>query len=255
MLDLNTSLSKDSQHFLGNLRLYLIANGKNTDEIEEIMEELEVHLTEAESNDKSVEHIVGSSPKEYMEQISAEMPVDFMGSLKYIVMILFGAASYLIMDKALNGGIEFSFLELIGYPLAGLLSIAVYMISFRYMASHTISMVRQSVLLSTLGIISIALFASVMILSGTHGTPFVKLENTGNVVAVIAAISILIILSIWSRTWISIIIPILLFGPTLIMDNTHYQESVKVVLSSLITMLGILLYCGITLKKLKNVQS
>ncbi|WP_285765852.1 hypothetical protein [Peribacillus sp. SI8-4] len=253
MLDVNTPLSKDSRNFLENLRLYLIANGKNTDEIEEIVEELGVHLLEAEGNDKSVEHIVGSSPKEYMEQISAEMPVDVKGSLKYLVMILFGAASYLVMDKALNGGIEFSFLELIGYPLAGLLSIVVYLISFRYLASHTLSMVRQSVLLFTLGIISIALFASVIILSGIYGTPFVKLENTGNVVAVIAAISIFIFLSIWSKTWIPIIIPLLLFGPSLLMDNTDYQESVKLVLSSLITMLGILLYCGITLKKSKSV--
>ncbi|WP_373921353.1 HAAS domain-containing protein [Peribacillus muralis] len=250
---MNTPLSKDSRHFLENLRLYLIANGKNTDEIEEIVEELGVHLLEAEGKDKSVEHIVGSSPKEYMEQISAEMPVDFKGYLKYIVMILFGAASYLVMDRALNGGIEFSFLELIGYPLAGLLSIVVYLISFRYLASHTLSMVRQSVLLFSLGIISIALFASVVILSGIYGTPFVKLENTGNVVALIAAISIFIILSLWSKTWISIIIPILLFGPGLMMDNTDYQESLKLVLSSLITMLGILLYCGITLKKLKRV--
>ncbi|MDQ7862949.1 hypothetical protein RCO48_23725 [Peribacillus frigoritolerans] len=79
---------------------------KKTDEIEGIIEELEVHLFEAERNDKSVEHIIGRSPKEYMKLLSDEMPVDFRGWLKYILMILFGALSYLIIDKVLNGGIE-----------------------------------------------------------------------------------------------------------------------------------------------------
>ncbi|MFD9625269.1 HAAS domain-containing protein [Peribacillus muralis] len=181
------------------------------------------------------------------------MSFDYTRSLKYILIILFGASSYLIMVKALNGGIEFSVLELIGYPLAGLLSIVVYMISFRYMASHKLSMVKQSVLLSALGLISIALFAGVIIISGMYSTSFMKFDNTGNVIAVIVAISIFISLSIWSKTWVSIIIPILLFGPVLILDSTDFQENVKQVLSTVITMLGIMLYCGITLKKLKNV--
>lgn len=64
-----------------------------------------------------MEHIVGRSPKEYMEQLSDEMSVDFMGWLKYIMMILIGAFSYWIIAKAINGGIEFSMWEIIGYPL------------------------------------------------------------------------------------------------------------------------------------------
>ncbi|MCK1992054.1 hypothetical protein GW626_17020 [Peribacillus muralis] len=253
MLDANKTLSKESQLFLENLRLYLFSSGKKTEEVEDIMEELAAHLFEAERNDKSVEHIIGRSPKEYMKLLSDEMFFDYTGSLKYILIILFGASSYLIIDKALNGGIEFSVLELIGYPLAGLLSIVVYMISFRYMASHKLSMVKQSVLLSALGLISIALFAGVIIISGMYSTSFMKFDNTGNVIAVIVAISIFISLSIWSKTWVSIIIPILLFGPALILDSTDFQENVKQVLSTVITMLGIMLYCGIILKKLKNV--
>ncbi|MBL3644788.1 hypothetical protein JMN23_20735 [Bacillus sp. RHFB] len=251
MLD-DKTLSKESQLFLENLRLYLFSSGKKTDEIEGIIEELEVHLIEAERNDKSVEHIIGRSPKEYMKLLSDEMPVDFRGWLKYILMILFGALSYLIIDKVLNGGIEFSFLEIIGYLLAGVLSILVYMISFRYMASHKLSMVKQGVLLFALGMISIALFAGVIIFSGMHGTTFIQLENTGNVVAVILAISILILISIWSKTWVSIIIPILLFAPRLLLDQTAFQDNINLILSSIITMLGILLYCGYTIRKTKS---
>ncbi|MDM5360287.1 hypothetical protein [Peribacillus sp. ACCC06369] len=250
MLDVNKTLSKESQTFLENLRLYLFSSGKKTDAIEDIIEELEVHLFEAECDEKSVEHIIGSSPKEYMKLLSDEMSVDFKGWFKYILMILFGAFSYLIIDKALNGGIEFSFLEIIGYPMAGILSILVYMISFRYMARHKLSMFKQGVILFALGMISIALFAGLIIFSGTHSTTFIKLENTGTIVAVILAISIFILISIWSKTWVSIIIPILLFAPKLLLTN--YQGNVNLILSSVITMLGILLYCGYTIRKTKS---
>ncbi|MFJ7753620.1 HAAS domain-containing protein [Peribacillus muralis] len=250
---MNTPLSKDSQHFLGNLRLYLVANGKNSDQIEEIIEELEVHLFEAESNDNSVEHIVGSSPQEYMKQISVDMPADYRGWLKYIVLILFGAFSYWVIDKALNGGIEFTVIEIMGFPFAGILSLLIYRAFFKYMASKEVSIVKQSMLLFVMGMVSIGLFAGLLLLSEVYQTPLITFNDTGNVIAVMAAVFLFILISLWSKTWISIIIPILLFGPALILDSTDYQESVKLVLSSLITMLGILLYCGITLEKLKSV--
>ncbi|MEP9405691.1 hypothetical protein ABKP09_05115 [Peribacillus frigoritolerans] len=252
MLDVNKTLSKESQNFLEDLRLYLFTSGKKTDAIEDIIEELEVHLFEAERDEKSVEHIIGRSPKEYMKLLSDEMSVDFKGWLKYILMILFGAFSYWIIAKAIHGGIEFSLWEIIGYPFAGILSILVYMITFRYMASHKLSMVKQSVLVFALGMISIALFVGLIIFSGVYSTTFIKLENTGNIVAVILAISILILISLWSKSWVSIIIPILLFAPEVLLKQTHYQGNVKLILSSLITMLGILLYCGYTIRKTKS---
>ncbi|MGE7186826.1 HAAS domain-containing protein [Peribacillus sp. NPDC006672] len=252
MLDVNKALSKESQNFLENLRLYLFSSGKKTAEIEDIIEELEVHLLEAERNKKSVEHIVGRSPKEYMEQLSDEMSVDFMGWLKYIVMILIGAFSYWIISKAINGGIEFSLWEIIGYPLAGILSIIFYMLSFRYMASHKLSKVKQGVLLYGLSMISMALFAGLFLVSEIYSTTFIEFENTGNIIAVILAISIFILISFWSKSWVSIIIPILLFAPEFLLKQTHYQGNVNLILSSLITMLGILIYCGYTIRKTKS---
>ncbi|MFH0066110.1 HAAS domain-containing protein [Peribacillus sp. NPDC056705] len=252
MLDVNKALSRESQLFLEDLRLYLFSSGKKTAEIEDIIEELEVHLFEAERNEKSVGHIIGRSPKGYMKLLSDEMPVDFKGWLKYIVMILIGAFSYWIIAKAINGGIEFSLWEILGYPLAGILSIFVYMLSFRYMASHKLSKVKQGALLYGLGIISIALFASLILFSEIYGTTFIEFENTGNIIAVILAISIFILISLWSKSWVSIIIPILLFAPEVLLKQTHYQGDVNLILSSLITMLGILLYCGYTIRKTKS---
>lgn len=44
----NLQLSKKSQNFIENLRVYLFSSGKQSDEIEQIVNELEIHLAEAE---------------------------------------------------------------------------------------------------------------------------------------------------------------------------------------------------------------
>jgi uncharacterized membrane-anchored protein len=58
-------LSNKSERFLVELRMHLMSKGKNDNEINEITEELEDHLLQAEAEGKDVTHIVGESPKEY----------------------------------------------------------------------------------------------------------------------------------------------------------------------------------------------
>ena len=66
-------VSKQAEQFLVELRMYLISKGKNDQEINEITEELEVHLMEAEAAGKDVSHIIGDSPKNYMKSIGESM--------------------------------------------------------------------------------------------------------------------------------------------------------------------------------------
>lgn len=40
-------LSKKSQNFIEDLRIYLFSSGKQWDEIEDVINELEIHLSEA----------------------------------------------------------------------------------------------------------------------------------------------------------------------------------------------------------------
>ena len=84
-------LSDKSRKFVDDLRLYLFSSGKNDQEIREIAEELEDHLHEAERNGKSIEQIVGASPKEYMVSISSEMNIDYRALAKYIPLIFIGS--------------------------------------------------------------------------------------------------------------------------------------------------------------------
>ncbi|GGN57295.1 HAAS domain-containing protein [Oceanobacillus indicireducens] len=51
-------LSKESQIFIENLRVYLSSSRKNIDEIEEITNDLKIHLLEAERNGKPIEKVV-----------------------------------------------------------------------------------------------------------------------------------------------------------------------------------------------------
>ncbi|MBM7097654.1 hypothetical protein JSY36_18115 [Bacillus sp. H-16] len=83
-------LSQESKRFLENVKLYLTMNGKKENEVEEIVEELEDHLLEAERNRKDVSHITGLSPKEYMKELAGEMSFDRKGMLKLVSFFLAG---------------------------------------------------------------------------------------------------------------------------------------------------------------------
>ena len=81
-------LSKDSQEFIANLRLYLMTSGKKDSEIKEIAEELRAHLEDAESRGKSLDTVTGGSPEAYIKNISNEMTTDFYGLVKIMPMFI-----------------------------------------------------------------------------------------------------------------------------------------------------------------------
>ena len=107
-------LSDKSKKFVDDLRLYLFSSGKNDEEIREIAEELEDHLYEAEHNGKSIDQIVGASPKEYMESISSEMKTDYKAWAKYISLIFLGAMSFSVIEDLLQGTLSYSLLIILG---------------------------------------------------------------------------------------------------------------------------------------------
>ncbi len=70
------TLSTESTRFLEDLKVYLLASGKNEQATNEIVLELEDHLIEAEADGKSVRSITGDSPAAYIQSISHEMAFD-----------------------------------------------------------------------------------------------------------------------------------------------------------------------------------
>lgn len=64
-------LSKQSQDFLEKLRVELLFRGKT--EVEELLEELEDHLTMAEKNNEDTSSIINTPIKSMADQLSPEI--------------------------------------------------------------------------------------------------------------------------------------------------------------------------------------
>lgn len=246
------TLSKDSQDFLENLRLYLFSSGKKDGEINGIVEELEDHLIEAEKRGKSVQHIVGSSPKAYMKQLSDEMPFDFKW-LSYFPVIILGAFAFVLLENASNGGVQYSLLQVIGYPVAVLLLTLVYMKAFKFLASRGRSKVKNGMIFFLLGCTPIALFSGILLADKTYKTPtVVDLGTTGNIMAAIIAATIFIALAFWSKTWFIIVIPAMLLVPEILVGMTSFEKGTKGVMTLSIIIVVIATYYGFTMKRAKE---
>ncbi len=245
-------LSKKSQTFIENLRIYLFSCGKKTNEIDEITDELSVHLYEAEKENKSVEHIIGSSPKEYMEQISGEMSFDVRGWAKYVPIIILGAFSGIVLKDIVFGGFQYSLVELIGYPLVCILLLLAYMGTFRLISSHNFSKPKEFFFLYLVSFLSIAMFTGLMFLPNHIESPIILLGYYGNLIVASMAISFLIGISIWSKTLVSIVLPIFYIVPEYLISFTDLSEGNQLLASTLVMFAGIGVYLLVSLRKTKE---
>ncbi len=77
-------LSSEARKFLLDMRLFLTAKSVKESDIENFIEDAELHLIEGESDGKSVEDIFGSSPKEYANELVQVMEKDRQETWKQI---------------------------------------------------------------------------------------------------------------------------------------------------------------------------
>lgn len=245
-------LSKESRKFVDDLRLYLLSSGKNSREVEEIVHELEVHLMESEKEGKPIEKIIGQTPKEYMEQLSDEMSNDYLGWIKYLPIIALGAFSFIIIGDAIHGELVYSMLQLVGYPATLLLFIFGLMYVFKYVAGNSLSKVKETFMFLCIGVLPITLFVGLIVLDRALDTPLVHLGSTGSLIVTSLAIITIILLSLWSKTWILIILSLIMFMPEVILEQTAIQEGTKGMLNLFITTFGIAIYLFISTKSDKN---
>ncbi|CAG9620638.1 HAAS domain-containing protein [Sutcliffiella rhizosphaerae] len=230
----NLPLSKKSHTFIENLRVYLFSSGKKTKEINEITDELEVHLYEAEKENKSVEHIIGNSPKKYMEQISKEMSFDVRGWAKYVPIIILGAFSGIVLKDIVFGGFQYSLVELIGYPLVCVILLLAFMGTFKYVASDTFSKSKEFFLLGMVSLLSVTLFLALAFLPNLIDSPIILLGYYGNLIVASLAVSFLIGISIWSKTLISIVLPICYIVPEYMLSFSNLTDANQLIISSLV---------------------
>lgn len=245
-------LSKQSQAFLEDLRLYLFTSGKNEHEIEEIISELKDHLKQAEANGKSVDDIIEGTPKEYMQRIAGEMTLDWKSWIKYIPILLICLLSYDTLSNALNGGIRISLLELSGNIIILILFSLMVIVIFKHVASTRLSKTMEYTWFALIGGGPIFLYIALIYLDRLIATPIITFTTTGTIIAILLAIAALIGFSIWSKTWITIIIPVILFLPDIILNQFQFNESLQSVASLVITFSALVGYLYVVNKKAKK---
>lgn len=245
-------LTKKSQTFLENLRLYLISSGKEEKDIQSIVEELEDHLMEAEAKGKTVDHIVGESPKEYMKQLSNEMNTNTRSLFKVIVIILFGALSFSILSNAVKGELSYSLLEMFGTVAVSLVLILSLGSIFKYMAAANLSKRKEFGLYYLMGMLPIILFVGLIYFNRLIDTPVFEFGRYGTIAIIIVTLGFLIGLSFWSKTWVVLIMLALVVLPDYLLTFIDVQPSTEIILSSIITFGGIAIYLLVTHRMTKQ---
>jgi hypothetical protein len=208
-------LSKKSEQFLVELRLYLISKGKNDKEINEVTEELEVHLIEAESEGKDVTHIIGESPKQYMKSIGKSMNTDYRQIVSLVPMMILLLAAYFSIGPAIEGKFSLSKGIILIALIAGFIGMIIYsFLLFKVLPKFIQSKwgyfltIGTSFLVTGLGVIVLLWYKEQDFKSIYIATPF------QNNLIVVICILIFIASALYTKTWFTILIPLFIsIGP------------------------------------------
>lgn len=249
-------LLKKSRDFLDDLAVYLMSSGKSEDEVKEVVEELKDHLEEAERAGKGVDEVVGQSPKDYMQHLGSEMTFDVKGFVKIVAMIIPNVFAYIIIANFIQGEMTFSTVQLIGFPLIAVLFLLAASQAFRHMSVRSKeSKFKNGATYITLAALPMTLFLGLMILDIFVETPTIVFGPTGQLVLFGLAVVTLLTVSVWTKTWINLIIPILLFGPQYAFAQTSLPLEQQLIFSMLILFVGMGVFLFVWWKKNQQGQA
>ncbi|HAL01117.1 hypothetical protein [Exiguobacterium sp.] len=246
------TLSTESTRFLEDLKVYLLASGKNELATNEIVNELEDHLIEAEADGKSVRAITGDSPADYIQSISKEMAFDPKEAFWIVLQVFLGASSFLYLQNLLNGTTTFSILLVAGFLLIS----AVYLITLAFLFRQDALRDGERPRIMRYGIhgsIHFLLIIGLLIVNGLVDSP--KITLSPSVSWMIGALLILwILVTAWkTKTWILPIAVSIFFVPQLLLLFVfNLSEITAVLVSYVLTSITIAV---IFLRKSKQDQS
>ncbi|MGI8384080.1 DUF1129 family protein [Robertmurraya sp. P23] len=248
-------LSDKSMKFIEDLTLYLFSSGKNNEEINEITDELKDHLYQAEQNGKSIEQIVGASPKEYMKGISSEMKTDYKAWAKYVPLIILGSMSYSIFGDLLKGTLNYSLLKIIGSIVYSLLFLGGVFFAFRYTARNQLSRKMEFVILLLPIMISMLFFGATIIADAIYQTPVIHFGVLGSLFIGLLFLCFVIYFSFWAKTAILPVTLLALHLPTFILSITLSSKELQLIIGMIVSYLIIGLYLLYLLKKEKKKET
>ncbi|KZE37461.1 hypothetical protein AV656_12910 [Bhargavaea cecembensis] len=234
-------LSRESEEFIANVRMYLMTSGKNEREIDEVAEELEDHLAELEHRGESVDRITGGSPKEYFASLEQEMDNDYAGWLKYVPAFLLAFAAFAAMGPAIRGMFSLNLLQLIGYPLVAVIVAVLYRNMFRKMAAGQWSNRKLFLAGGGLSMLSVFLFVGVLLASSLIMDPFYTAGRTGNLAVIVLSVVAFAAAAMMTGSWLLITIAVALFLPEWLILSMPFQEEAKMVASAFIPFIAVAL--------------
>ncbi|WLR42643.1 NADH dehydrogenase subunit [Bacillus carboniphilus] len=241
-------LSTKSEQFLMELRMYLIQKGKKDEDINEIVEELEVHLTEAEKRGESVDDIIGKSRKQYIKSIEQELSTDKEGLLVLIPAFISAIIAFISLGPALKGEFKISQNMLIFGSLPLFLTIGLWTVTFFKGAPKTYPSTKKTLLLSfTLFLFTTGLWVGFFLwIKQQINTNYFVATTTQNYMIAAICILILILWSIYVKSKTTIFLVFILNIDVLLemMIPPHINEdpqyiTIVAIICVIITMIGI----------------
>ncbi|WP_079505834.1 DUF1129 family protein [Mesobacillus jeotgali] len=208
-------VSKQAEQFLVELRMYLISKGKNDQEINEITEELEVHLMEAEAAGKDVSHIIGESPRKYMKSIGESMKTDYRQIAGLVPLMILLLSAYLSIGPAIEGTFSVSQGTIWSAVIISVIGILIYGL-FLFKALPKLFQSKWKYLLFLATFIAVTnLMVSFLLWYQAQDfeTVFVASPAQNNWIIILSA-AIFISAALYTKTWLTIIIPLFIsMGP------------------------------------------
>lgn len=243
-------LSARSETFIENLRLYLMTSGKKEKEVHELTEELKLHLIESEKQGKNIEEIIDCSPEQYMNSLKNEMDTDYKNLAKILPIFFAGVMAYFIMGPAIRGEFALNIVQVIGFPIITIIALLIYVFFLQQAGKKQFSAKKLFLIGMIVSASVTALFILLLLGSSLFVEPFYAASPTVNWIIVGICSSIFILLAVWSKTWMTIWIPAILFIPDVLFRfSTLTDETILILSMASFILIFILMILGLLFKQ------
>ncbi|SEN05458.1 Uncharacterized membrane-anchored protein [Mesobacillus persicus] len=235
-------LSSKSEEFIDNLRMYLRVSGKNERDINELIEELKDHLMEVEKSGRSIEDIIDLTPEQYMASLKKEMKTDYKQLIKLLPIYFLGVIAYFLMGPAIRGEFELNSIQVVGFPIIATLGLIIYVYFLQQAGRKQYS--NKKFFIGGMIASSVVTITIVLLLVGSYFLvdPFFIGNWKTDIIVIVICCCILITTAIWSKTWIPIWLPTILFIPDVFTRFTDWgvEKVLMVQLGSFLLMFVVL---------------
>ncbi len=215
-------LSKEAEKFLTEFRLEMMAHGKKDEAIDDMEAELEDHLIQAEKDGKSLEDVTGGSAKEYIKNISGEMP-RINNIQKYIALFIVYLAGILTVPNLISGDFDWTLSNLLYYLGIIVLGPVLIYYGFKYILVNYASFKSEKIEVKGTVLIFVFSFLYMGLLVGSiflvRSYPIVTFFEPGrdiNITIGFILLAILVIGSLLMKQWFYAILALVLAAPEMI---------------------------------------